>query len=121
MPEGINRRRLISSSMDAEGVEHLSLNFRRWTGVLGFIGAVLATSATIAALTLSMLHPVVDRWINEATRPSQLEMSAAIVGLREDLVQMKRETATRVEIDTRMARMEDRLDDIYQLIAAGKR
>lgn len=115
------RRRMVSHHIDADGMESVSLNFRKWTGVLGFLGAVIGTSVTIAGLVLSMLQPVVTRWIHEETRPAQLEMSTSLLDLRRDLDEVKRTAATRDELDLRMSRMEGRLDDIYRLLAGGRR
>lgn len=117
---GNDRRRLFSHH-DVDGVEHLSINVRKWTGVLGFVGAVLATSATIAGLVLSLLHPVVTRWIHEETRPAQLEMSSNILTLQRELDLVRKEAATKAEFDARMIRVENRLDDIYRLLAGGER
>ncbi len=115
-----DRRRLFSHHQ-VDGVDHLSINVKKWTGVLGFVGAVIATSVTIAGLVLALLHPVVTRWIHEETRPAHLEMGASIIDLQRELEEVRREAATKAEFDARMIRVENRLDDIYRLLAGGNR
>lgn len=113
------RRRMVSHHVDADGRESVSLNFKKWTGVLGFVGSVLGTSITIAGLVLAMLHPVVTRWIHEESEPVHIEMRASLAEVAENVAALKRASVSREELDARMARLESRLDDIYRLLAAG--
>lgn len=115
------RRRPFSRYVDDEGVSRLSINPKTWTGVLGLVGTILTTSTIISGIVLSMLKPVVTEWIRDTTRPQQLEMAASISTLAIDLAEVKRNAATRDELDARMQRMEARLDDIYRLLAGGSR
>lgn len=45
----MNDRRKLISHHNVDGVEHVSINVRKWSGALVFIGAALATSITVAA------------------------------------------------------------------------
>lgn len=114
------RRRHFSRYVDEDGVSRLSINPKTWTGVLGLVGTILTTSTIISGIVLSMLKPVVNNWIEEKTKPQQLEMSAAISTLALDLAEIKRTAVTREELDGRFSRMEGRLDDIYRMLANGR-
>lgn len=114
-----DRRRMISHHVSAEGNETVSLNFRKWKGVVGFVGAVLGTSVTIATLVLSMLKPVVTRWVAEETAPHFAAVSESLTEIRSDVTRLKQTAVDRNELDGRMARLEARLDDIYSLLAKG--
>lgn len=114
------RRRPFTRYVDDEGVSRLSINPKTWTGVLGLVGTILTTSTIISGIVLSMLKPVVTAWIKEENKPRQLEMAAAISTLSIDLAEIKRTAVTREELDGRFARMENRLDDIYRMLANGR-
>lgn len=117
----VERRRAFTSYVDDEGTARLSLNPKKWTGVLGLIATVITTSTLIAGIVLSMTKPVVTRWIHEEVRPVQLEMSASIMSMQRDLRTLQEQAVTEPQLDARMKRVEDRLDAIYALLAGGRR
>jgi hypothetical protein len=117
----MNEKRRLISHHTVDGVDHVSINIRKWKGVAGFLGAIVATSLTIAGLVLSLLHPVVTRWIHEETHPAELETATEIYELQKDVAELQRLSVPRQELDSRMTRIEDRLDDIYKLLARGQR
>lgn len=114
------RRRPFSRYVDSGGVSRISFNPATWKGVLGLIGTILTTSLLISGIVLSMLKPIVTAWIKEENKPKQLEMAAAISALSIDLAEIKRTAVTREELDGRFSRMENRLDDIYRMLANGR-
>lgn len=117
----VERRRAFTSYVDDEGTARLSLNPKKWTGVLGLIATVITTSTLIAGIVLAMTKPVVTSWIHEELRPAQLEMSASIVSLQRDIRSIQEQAVTEQQLDARMKRVEDRLDAIYALLARGDR
>lgn len=113
------RRRPFSRYVDEDGVSRLSINPKTWTGVLGLVGTILTTSTIISGIVLSMLKPVVTRWVAEETAPHFAAVSESLTEIRSDVTRLKQTAVDRNELDGRMARLEARLDDIYSLLAKG--